>query len=230
MRTLIVVIMISLLPVGTYADEGVDFRRDVKPILVARCFKCHSQLEAESELRLDSISRMLTGGVRGPSIVKGDSKSSLLIKVLKGEEEDLMMPAEGPALPADQIAIIARWIDQGAQGSDDVTSIQHWAYQKPVLVPAPTRTRSPWNTTELDRWVAAGHRKHQLHPVPVADRRTLIRRAYLDLVGFPPTVQQVNKFLADETETAYARIVEELLASERYGAVGSTLDGCLAIQ
>ena len=217
MRALIATIMISLLPVGASAGEGVDFRREVKPILVARCFKCHSQLEAESELRLDSISRMLTGGVRGPAIIKGDSKSSLLIKVLRGEEEDLMMPSEGPALPAAQIAIIARWIDEGAEGTDDVTSIRHWAYQRPVLVPAPTSVRSAWNATELDRWVAAGHVEHQLQPVPVADRRTLIRRAYLDLVGFPPTIQQVNAFLSDETDTAYARMVDELLASERYG-------------
>ena len=102
--------LVSSLGTMIHAEDTVDFFRDIKPIMVAKCFKCHSQLEAESELRLDSIAAMLTGGVRGPAIVKGNSKASLLIRVLQDEEEDLLMPAGGPPLKSQQIDLIAKWL------------------------------------------------------------------------------------------------------------------------
>ena len=203
----------SMLP----AQDAVDYLRDIKPIMVAKCFKCHSQLEAESELRLDSIAAMLTGGVRGPAIVKGDSNASLLIRVMRDEEEDLLMPAGGPPLKSQQIDLVAKWIDDGAIGSDDAASIEHWAYDKPVAMPAPKSKDAKWNTNEIDRWISAGHSQHGLQPTTTAERRTLIRRAYLDLLGIPPTVSQVEGFLADKSENAMTDLVDQLLASDRYG-------------
>ena len=209
--------LVSSLGTMIHAEDTVDFFRDIKPIMVAKCFKCHSQLEAESELRLDSIAAMLTGGVRGPAIVKGNSKASLLIRVLQDEEEDLLMPVGGPPLKSQQIDLIAKWIDEGALGSDDAASIKHWAYAKPVAMPAPKSKDGKWNTNEIDRWISAGHSQHGLQPTTTADRRTLIRRAYLDLVGIPPTTSQVEGFLSDQSETALADVVDQLLDSDRYG-------------
>ena len=209
--------MVSWIGSAMHAQDAVDYLRDIKPIMVAKCFKCHSQLEAEGELRLDSIAAMLTGGVRGPAIVKGNSQTSLLIRVLRDEEEDLLMPAGGPPLKSQQIDLIVKWIDDGAIGSDDAASIEHWAYDKPVAILAPQSKDGKWNTNEIDRWISAGHSQHGLQPTTTADRRTLIRRAYLDLKGIPPTVSQVEQFLADQSETAMADLVDQLLASDRYG-------------
>lgn len=200
-----------------HAQDRVDYSRDIKPIMVAKCFKCHSQLEAESELRLDSIAAMFIGGVRGPAIIKGNSKASLLIRVLRDEEEDLLMPVGGPPLKSQQIDLVAKWIDEGALGSDDAASMKHWAYAKPVAIPAPKSKDGKWNTNEIDRWISAGHSQHGLQPTTTADRRTLIRRAYLDLVGIPPTTSQVEGFLSDQSETALADVVDQLLDSDRYG-------------
>ena len=111
--------MVSWLGSVIHAQDTVDYLRDIKPIMVAKCLKCHSQLEAEGELRLDSIAAMLIGGGRGPAIVKGDSKVSLLIRAMRDDEEDLLMPAGGPPLKSQQINLIAKWIDDGAIGSDD---------------------------------------------------------------------------------------------------------------
>jgi hypothetical protein len=209
--------MVSWLSSAIHAQDAVDYLRDIKPIMVAKCFKCHSQLEAEGELRLDSIAAMLNGGVRGPAIVKGDSQASLLIRVIRDEEEDLLMPEGGPPLNSQQIDLIVKWIDDGAIGSDDAASIEHWAYDKPVAIPAPQSKDTQWNTNEIDRWISAGHSQHDLLPTTTADRRTLIRRAYLDLLGIPPTVSQVEQFLADESKTVMADLVDHLLVSDRYG-------------
>ena len=209
--------MVSWLGSVIHAQDTVDYLRDIKPIMVAKCLKCHSQLEAEGELRLDSIAAMLTGGGRGPAIVKGDSQASLLIRAMRDEEEDLLMPAGGPPLKSQQINLIAKWIDDGAIGSDDAASVEHWAYDKPVAMPAPKSKDAKWNTNEIDRWISAGHSQHGLQPTTIADRRTLIRRAYLDLIGIPPTVSQVERFLADKSETAVADLVDQLLESDRYG-------------
>ena len=209
--------MVSCLGSVIHAQDAVDYLRDIKPIMVAKCLKCHSQLEAEGELRLDSIAAMLTGGGRGPAIVKGDSKVSLLIRALRDDEEDLLMPAGGPPLKSQQINLIAKWIDAGAIGSDDAASVEHWAYDKPVAMPAPKSKDAKWNTNEIDRWISAGHSQHGLQPTTTAARHTLIRRAYLDLIGIPPTVSQVERFLADKSETAVADLVDQLLESDRYG-------------
>lgn len=220
MKRLVVITSICMLSwFGSilHAEGTVDYFRDIKPIMVAKCFKCHSQLEAESELRLDSIAAMLTGGVRGPAIVKGNSKASLLIRVLRDEEQDLLMPVGGPPLKSHQIDLVAKWIDEGAMGSDDAASIEHWAYNKPVVLLAPKSKDGKWNTNEIDRWISAGHSQHGLQPTTIADRRTLIRRAYLDLVGIPPTTSQIEDFLSDKSETALADVVDQLLESDRYG-------------
>jgi hypothetical protein len=209
--------MASWLGSVIHAQDTVDYLRDIKPIMVAKCLKCHSQLEAEGELRLDSITAMLTGGGRGPAIVKGDSKVSLLIRAMRDEEEDLLMPAGGPPLKSQQINLIAKWIDDGAIGSDDAASVEHWAYDKPVAMPAPKSKDAKWNTNEIDRWISAGHSQRGLQPTTTAARQTLIRRAYLDLIGIPPTVSQVEQFLADKSETAVADLVDQLLESDRYG-------------
>lgn len=202
-------------------DRPVDYLRDVKPILQEHCYACHGGLQQESGLRLDTAKSVLTGGESGPAIVAGNANKSLLIEAVSGSKDGWRMPPEGKPLTPQQIDILRRWITDGADAPDDEEPQrdprQHWAFQ-PVVRPAlPDSDRGGWQKNPIDRFIAAEHARRKLAVVGPARRETLLRRVSLDLIGLPPTRQQLHDFLADDSADAYERLVDRLLDSPAYG-------------
>src|SRR5262245_34196162 len=193
------------------AEPGVDFLRDVKPILAQRCFRCHSSLEQESNFRLDSVPAILKGGDGGAVIIPGKSGDSRLIAAVERRGE-LKMPPEGQPLSETQIATLRSWIDAGARppAAGSETKSDHWAFQKPVRPPVPSVADCNWAVNPIDAFVAAKHAELGITPVGEATPNLLLRRVYLDLNGLPPTPEQLS-------ETDYEAVVNRLLASPQYG-------------
>lgn len=202
-------------------DMEVDYLTQVKPILRQHCYSCHGLKTHKSGLRVDTVMYLLRGGSRGPAIVPGNSKSSLLIKVVRGQQTDLpRMPSGKEALTEEQIALIARWIDAGAQAPASETpddGRSHWAFRPPVRPALPVVRNRAWIRNAIDAFVLARLEARGIAPSPQADRITLARRLYLDLIGLPPQPEELEAFLADTRPDAYERLVERLLASPHYG-------------
>jgi hypothetical protein len=214
-----VAVILSVRPLC--ADEPVDYLRNVKPVLQERCYACHGALKQESALRLDTAAAIQQGGNSGPAIVPGKVDESRLIERVTAEDADYRMPPEGKPLSAAEIAHLKQWIAEGAPHSDDETPeedpLAHWAFQ-PIVRPAVPRVNdADWSRNPIDAFLAEGHEREGLRPVPVADKRLLARRLYLDLTGFPPTLAEVQQFLRDERPDAYDRLVDSLLNSPAYG-------------
>ena len=188
----------------------VDFARDVEPLLKAHCLKCHGAAKPKAQLRLDAKGPAMKGGLSGPAIVPGKSADSLFIQLLVSSDADLRMPAKADALPPEKIALLKRWIDEGAawpDGGPVAETKKHWAYVKPVR-PAPPRK----DVAPIDAFILA--KLGGLAPTPPASRETLIRRVSLDLIGLPPTPEEVDAFVRDGD---YEKLVDRLLASPHYG-------------
>ena len=203
------------------AADPVDYARDVKPLLKERCYACHGALKQKGKLRLDTAALMAKGGTSGPAIKPGDTAGSLLLERVSDPDEASRMPPEGKPLTATQVATLKVWIEQGAKAPADekpeADPTKHWAFVRPVRPPLPTVADPEWNRNPVDRFIAADHAKRGLKPAAEADRATLLRRVYLDLVGLPPTRDELHAFLADDAPDAYEKVVEKLLASPRYG-------------
>jgi hypothetical protein len=208
---------ICCLSVAT-AEDKVDFLRDVKPILAARCYRCHSSLAQESNFRLDSVAALLKGGDGGVTVIAGKSGESRLVAAVL-RQGDLKMPPEGEPLTAKQIETLKAWIDQGAipppEGAE--TKSDHWSFQKPTRPTVPMPTNATYVRNPIDAFVAAKHEELKLKPVDEASKQTLLRRVYLDLIGLPPTPEQMQAFLNDSSPEAYEKVVTTLLASSHYG-------------
>ena len=206
-----------LLPGGASAAEGdVNFSRDILPLLSNNCFKCHGPDEAnrESGLRLDQQKgsvAVLESGHR--AIVPGKSGESELFRRISSTDPDAKMPPEdsGKKLTAAQIELIRKWIDSGAEWSG------HWAFQPPMKPPVPEPVAG-WRTTgPIDNFIHTSLKAKQLSPEEQASKETLLRRVTLDLTGLPPTIAEVDAFLADNSEQAFERVVDRLLDSTKYG-------------
>ncbi|MBO0698221.1 MAG: PSD1 domain-containing protein [Zavarzinella sp.] len=203
--------------------EPVDYARDVKPIFAAHCAACHGPTKQKADLRLDLYARIKQGGNSGPTIVPNKSADSLLIQALTGANPDVAkMPPKG-TVPPEQIALLKRWIDEGAKGPDreqaasGATASMHWSFQ-PVKRPALPPVKNPaWPRDGIDHFILARLDKDGIAPSPEADKVTLIRRVTLDLTGLPPTPAEVDAFLADTSPSAYETLVERLLKSPHYG-------------
>ena len=209
--------LMFLLAAPALADEAaVDFLRDVKPILAQRCYRCHSSLKEESSLRLDSVAAILKGGDGGPIVVAGKSGESRLIDAVL-QTGDLKMPPEGAPLSEAQIATMKAWIDAGAHppADDSATKITHWSFLKPVRPEVPKPVDPAWSANPIDAFVAAKHAELKLTPVGEAPPNMLLRRVYLDLIGLPPTPEELAAF--DGSPEAYNAAVDKLLASPQYG-------------
>lgn len=208
---------ICWLSFGAYlaSAAAVDFVRDVRPIFEDHCFDCHGEEKQKSKLRLDSALGILRGGESGePFIVAGKSAESYLIKRVTHENPKEVMPLKGERLTAEQVATLRAWIDGGAQmpGADEARAAlklttNHWSFQ-PVKRPA---------GAGIDGFVLAKLQEKGLTMSPAADKATLIRRLYLVMHGMPPTPQEVVAFQNDTQTDAYARLVDLVLASPRYG-------------
>jgi len=203
------------------ASRPVDFVRDIQPLLAARCNDCHGADEEQGQLRLDAKAIVMRGGKSGPLLAPGKSEESLLIKRLVGIGGK-QMPLEDEPLSKAEIGLIRAWIDQGAKWPDGVGSAatevkKHWAYLPPVAPPLPEARDSEWAENAIDRFVLARLEKEKIAPSRPIDRQRFIRRASLDLLGLPPSVAEVDAFVADTSPDAHERLLDRLLASPAYG-------------
>src|SRR5262245_25230701 len=204
------------------AVDRVDYLRDVKPILAQKCFACHGALKQQSGLRLDTAATIRSGGDSGPAVVAGRSSESLLIKRVSTKDVESRMPpeGEGEALESAQLAMLKAWIEQGAEAPDEPLPPDprvHWAYKSPVRPAVPAVQRGSWVRNPIDAFVAANYERLGLSPAEPAEKQVLLRRVYLDLIGLPPTVDELRAFLADESPGAYERVVFDLLERPEYG-------------
>jgi hypothetical protein len=206
------------------------FEKKIRPVLVERCYKCHSAKaeKLKGDLLLDTKEGTLKGGESGkPAVVPGDAERSLLIEAIRYGNEDLQMPPKKEGrLTEEQIADFVAWINKGApdprSGKSGVRSQKsevrkHWAFQPPKDPPIPQVKNKSWPKTSVDHFILAKLEEKGLQPAPPADMRTLIRRATFDLTGLPPTPDEVEAFLKDKSPEAFARVVDRLLSSQRYG-------------
>ena len=194
------------------------FRQRIEPILKRECFGCHSSQakSAKGGLRLDSRAALRKGGENGAVIVSGNAADSLLMSALR--HEDLQMPP-AKRLPDKVLVDFAKWINDGAvdpRVDADHATEKHWAFQ-PIVDPVPPPIDAAWVRNDIDRFVLQKLRDKELAPSPPADKVTLIRRVYLDLIGLAPTPQQVQAFLADSGDDAWENVVDTLLMSPHYG-------------
>ncbi|TWT77046.1 Planctomycete cytochrome C [Posidoniimonas polymericola] len=205
---------------GAFAEAAslgqLQYSRDVRPILADKCFACHGPDEANraADLRLDvrdAAIEQLRQGVH--AITPGDAAASELVARINTSDAALRMPPvdSGKSLTPEEQATLARWIDAGAPYQD------HWAFVAPVRPTLPVAPAGAVVDTPIDAFIVAGLAELGCGQAPVADRRKLIRRAYLDIIGLPPTPDEVAEFLADKREDAYERVVDRLLDSPRYG-------------
>lgn len=199
---------------------SVDFGRDVFPILQRACFECHGPTRQEGELRLDQRANILVGS-SGPTIVPGKpAESELLRRIKLPAGDDEIMPARGKPLSAKQVAILERWIAEGATWPDNFQAPRHWAYVAPVRPALPTVSDAAWPRNPLDHFVLRKLETEGLRPSPEAEALTLLRRISLDLIGLPPTPQQADAFLQaarENRDVAIEHFVDELLASPQFG-------------
>ena len=203
-----------------YAAEKVDYTRDINPLLKKRCYVCHSHVKQEAGLRLDAGRLVLAGGDDGKVVVRGKASESRLIARVRSSDADERMPPKGAALSADEIGLLQSWIDQGAKHPADESVAPkrkpHWAFQ-PISEVKPPVDAESWSDHPIDRFIRNRQREAGVTPVAMAARRQLIRRASFDLIGMPPTPKQVEAFIADKKPGAFARVVDQMLASPRYG-------------
>jgi len=191
--------------------QVVDFNRDIRPILSENCFYCHGQdaNKRQADLRLDQQDAALKAG----AITPGDiAKSSLIKRILSDDPEQMMPPPKSNRrLSVEQKKTLERWILDGASYQT------HWAFVAPTRPAEPAVQRVDWVRNPIDRFVLAKLESEKLGPSPEADRAILIRRLSIDLLGLPPTPQEVDAFMADPDEKAYEKLVDRLLASRHYG-------------
>lgn len=204
------------------AEAVVDFQRDIHPILAARCHECHGPAKQKSGLRLDARPPALQGGESGhPALVPGRSADSALLQRVTSTNPDEVMPPQGERLTAGQIGLLRKWIDEGAVWPEDPARPAdwraHWAFRAPSQPAVPATRDRRWARNPIDRFILARLEKEKLRPSPEADRITLIRRLSLDLIGLPPTPEEVDAFVRDRAADAYERLVDRLLASPHYG-------------
>jgi hypothetical protein len=215
-------------PAALSKDQLEFFEEKIRPVFTANCYKCHSPATGtpQAGLELDWKGGWEQGGVDGPVIVPGDPDKSLLIQAVRYTDKGLQMPPGGK-LSNDQINDLVKWVRMGAPDprttrpaatiSYGGSGKNHWAF-KPVAKPAPPAVKTPgWVVNDIDRFVLAKLEANGMSGSERADTRTLLRRAYFDVIGLPPTPEQMNAFLADASPNAFEKVVDGLLASPRYG-------------
>ena len=215
-------------PVPT-AEQIEFFEKRIRPVLVAHCYECHSQAakKVQGKLLLDSRAGVAKGGRSGAVLIAGKPEESLLITAVRHADKDLRMPPKSK-LSAQEIADLETWVRMGAidprvgagvpkQSADVEEARRYWAFQPVRIVKPPMVKDASWPWTPIDRFLLASLEAKGLRLVGLADRRTLIRRATFDLVGLPPTPEEIDAFLKDESRDAFAKVVDRLLASPHYG-------------
>ncbi|MCA8993181.1 MAG: DUF1549 domain-containing protein, partial [Planctomycetaceae bacterium] len=214
---------------AAFSPEQIKFfESKVRPLLAERCWKCHGEEKQSGELRLDHRGMAMTGGESGPAISLESPAESLLLEAVR--YESLEMPPDGRLKDA-EIAALATWLEMGAPWpGDDVVAMQRpqkekisdedrefWSFRPLHMPDVPQLDGDTWSRRDIDRFVLRKLREHELSPAEEADRRTLIRRLYFDLIGLPPSPEEVDAFLADQSPDAYEKLVDNLLGSPRFG-------------
>lgn len=196
----------------------VDFSRDVLPILRRACWECHGAAKQEGGLRLDLREAALRGGESGVVIEPGRAVDSELVRRIALPREDSeVMPSRGQPLSSPQVALIQRWINDGARWPEGSMVGKHWAYDSPQLPPLPPVRDAAWPRTPVDYFILARLEREGLAPSPPVDRATFLRRVSLDLIGLPPTPAEVEAFKRDRAPGAEERLVDRLLGSDQFG-------------
>ncbi len=202
-------------------DDVAFFEKNVRPLFVAKCQVCHGGGQNPmAGLALDSREHALKGGGRGAAIVPGQPAQSLLIRAVRAAEGVPKMPPSGN-LKESEIAALTEWIQRGAPWGNAASTAsdkaKFWAFEAPRESAAPVVRNAKWAKSPIDAFVLANLEAKGLKPAPPADKRTLIRRATYDLTGLPPAEEDVQAFLKDASPDAFARVIDRLLASPRYG-------------
>lgn len=218
-------------PQDKFTDQDLEFfEREIRPLFAAHCFECHGPDEQEASLRLDHREALLTGGDSGPAIKPYQPAESLLLQVVE-YDGDIQMPPDSK-LPAAKIKLIEEWIKRGAPWptEDNTTSAAgkeqfdiaarvaaHWSWHAPSRPDIPETTLSDWGRDPIDKFILQRLEQARLTPAADADKATLIRRLYFDLIGLPPRPEDVEAFLGDTSPQAVEKVVDRLLASPRFG-------------
>ncbi len=218
----------ALLSKGAATDPVDFFKNRVQPILVSNCYTCHTNLKMGG-LQLDSLEHVLKGGNSGPSVIPGQADQSRLIRAVSYSDERLKMPPQGK-LSDEQIADLRTWVESGVHWAQPGTSgppakeyvitaeqRKFWAFQPVHNPPLPEVNNQPWVQKPIDRFILSRLETKGLKPVKPADKVTLIRRATYDLLGLPPSPEEVDAFVGDNSPDAFAKVVDRLLASPHYG-------------
>ncbi len=218
-------------PTGT-STAGIEFfESEVRPLLAKRCFECHSSEKGAENggLILDKLAGIAAGGSRGTMFSKEDPAKSLLLQTVRYADVDLQMPPEGK-LPDAEIAVLERWVLDGAvlpeykvtprpttHAIDYDSAREFWSFRPLASSPIPPVNRSGWTRKPLDAFVLAKLEEHQLTPNPEAPRAALLRRLSFDVIGLPPTPEELDSFLIDDSADAVEKVVDRLLASPQFG-------------
>ena len=222
---------LTLTATGSSAREDTSFfESKIRPLLIERCYECHSEEgKIKGGLRLDTQSGWKLGGDSGPAIVPGDPEKSLLFQAVRYDDNDLQMPPKGKLTDL-EIDALRKWIESGAPDPrmesveiakggviDLEKGREFWSFKPPVNHPLPKLKNADWPRTEIDHFILAKQENEGLTPAGDADRETLIRRAYFDLVGMPPRPGQIDAFLNDKSANAFEKVIDDLLSSPHFG-------------
>ncbi len=226
-RTVFCVVLVVLSRQATFAEEpsSIDFAQDIEPLLAKHCGSCHGVDKQEGGLRLDHRATALRGGDSGPLLEPSNRQKSELWSRISSDDESLKMPPPYEEnihpLTDEQIDLIGRWIDAGAVWPDDgkklIVKTDHWAYQPIQNTSSNELPNSDWVRNDIDRFVLAKLQDKGVEPSPRADRHVLLKRLFLDLVGLPPTPEEVDEFIQDQSPNAFERAVDRLLDSPHFG-------------
>ncbi|MDA2937440.1 DUF1553 domain-containing protein [Acidobacteria bacterium AH-259-A15] len=209
--------LLSGMTAGSQQADRVSFSTEVLPLLQEKCFQCHGEAQQMSNFDLQTRAGALKGGLHGPAIVPGKPEESRLYRRVSGIEEPIM-PFGGSLMP-EEIELLRRWITQGAEYTVEPGQADRewWSFKKPVRHPVPQVSDPLWSENPIDAFLMKRLEEKGLQPAPPADKRTLVRRAYLDLVGLLPSHEEVTAFIQDDSGGAFEKVINRLLDSPHYG-------------
>jgi cytochrome c553 len=240
-RTVVILSLLSWLVAASRVEAAAPtpaqlefFEQRIRPMLANECYECHGAQKQKGKLRVDSRDGLLKGGSSGSAIIPGDAKKSLLIQSIRHDDPDSAMPKDRPKLSYAVIADFVKWVNDGAPDPRDQPASETssgdagwdatfkarkdwWSFKPVQKVAPPAVTNTAWSAHPVDQFLLAKIEERGLQPASPADRRTLIRRLTFTLTGLPPTTDEVQAFLNDASPDAYAKVVERLLGSPRFG-------------
>ncbi len=222
MKSWLISSLVILVAANAIPADEVDYAKDIKPLLAEKCGSCHGPLKQESGLRLDAGQLILQGSLDHRIVEPGNPDTSLMIERVSSSDPDAQMPppGDGEPLSQQQIALLQQWIENGAAFPADEAVLedpsQHWAYQIPRKTAPPTVAGSP-DIHPIDAFVRAQQLQAGLQPLEQADRYTLLRRIYFDLIGLPPSREAINEFIANDSDRAIEQTIDQLLENPHFG-------------